>query len=153
MCQALQGDVQRGRGFLTAMREKTERAATFLEEPEAEQMREEVSARLSQQEELVGSIRQELSTLDKSLQLSKDFLDKYKAQAQWVSETRALLGAPLEPKAELYQRKAQLAKYKVSAVEPSDISTSLLNSGLPNGTVLYSCEVLFFCAPRATCDY
>ncbi|XP_076155328.1 nesprin-1 isoform X4 [Alosa pseudoharengus] len=110
--EALQGDVQRGRGFLTAMREKTERAAAFLEEPEAEQMREEVSARLSQQEALVGAIRQELSTLDKSLQLSKDFLDKYKAQAQWVSETRTVLGAPLEPKAELYQRKAQLAKYK-----------------------------------------
>ena len=108
------------------MREKTERAAAFLEEQEAEQMREEVSARLSQQEELVGSIRQELSTLDKSLQLSKDFLDKYKAQAQWACETRALLGAPLEPKAELYQRKAQLAKYKVGRTQPAVHSLPLL---------------------------
>ena len=43
-----------------------------------------------------------------------NFLDKYKAQSHWVTDTQNLLGSAVEPKAELYQKKAQLAKYKVA---------------------------------------
>ncbi|KTF86540.1 hypothetical protein cypCar_00031779 [Cyprinus carpio] len=97
---------------LETMREKTDRAMTFLEEPEAEQLKEEVDTRLSQLEALIRALRSELSATEKSIQLSKDFLDKYKTQTQWLTETKSLLATPVEPKAELYQKKAQLAKYK-----------------------------------------
>ncbi|KAG1946578.1 nesprin-1 [Pimephales promelas] len=110
--EALQGDMELGHTFLKTMREKTDRAMTFLEEPEAEQLKEEVDTRLSQLEALIRALRSELSATEKSIQLSKDFLDKYKTQSQWLSETKSLLGSPVEPKAELYQKKAQLAKYK-----------------------------------------
>lgn len=72
-----------------------------------------MEARLAQLEELAGGLRQEHSTLERAVCLAKEFQDRYKAQAQWVVETRAMLSAPLEPKAELYQKRAQLAKYKV----------------------------------------
>lgn len=72
-----------------------------------------MEARLAQLEELAGGLRQERSFLERALLLAKEFQDRYKAQAQWLVETRALLGTPVEPKAELYQRRAQLAKYKV----------------------------------------
>ncbi|KAK6304736.1 hypothetical protein J4Q44_G00253220 [Coregonus suidteri] len=110
--EALQGDMEQGHSFLKTMREKTERAVAFLEEPEADQLREEVDARRSQLEGLMAGIRTEHSSLEKCISLSKDFLDKYKAQAQWLAETKALLSSPIELKAELYQKKAQLAKYK-----------------------------------------
>ncbi|XP_045574102.1 nesprin-1 isoform X3 [Salmo salar] len=110
--EALQGDMEQGHSFLRTMREKTERAMAFLEEPDADQLREEVDTHLSQLEGLMVGLRTEHSSLEKCISLSKDFLDKYKAQAQWLTETKALLGMPVEPKAELYQKKAQLAKYK-----------------------------------------
>uniref|UniRef100_A0A8C7KDH8 Spectrin repeat containing, nuclear envelope 1b n=1 Tax=Oncorhynchus kisutch TaxID=8019 RepID=A0A8C7KDH8_ONCKI len=110
--EALQGDMEQGHSFLKTMREKTERAVAFLEEPEAEQLREEVDAHRSQLEGLMAGLRTEHSSLEKCISLSKDFLDKYKAQAQWLAETKALLSSPIELKAELYQKKAQLAKYK-----------------------------------------
>ncbi|XP_073726049.1 nesprin-1 isoform X5 [Misgurnus anguillicaudatus] len=110
--EALQGDMELGHTFLKTMREKTDRAMTFLEEPEGEQLKEEVDAQLSQLENLIRALRSELGTTEKSIQLSKDFLDKYKTQKQWLTETKSLLASPVEPKAELYQKKAQLAKYK-----------------------------------------
>lgn len=106
-----------GHTFLKTMREKTDRAMTFLEEPEAEQLKEEVDTRLSQLEALIRALRLELSATEKSIQLSKDFLDKYKTQSQWLTDTKSLLASPVEPKAELYQKKAQLAKYKVSKTD------------------------------------
>lgn len=109
-----------GHTFLKTMREKTDRAMTFLEESEGEQLKEEVDTQLSQLESLIRALRSELSTTEKSIQLSKDFLDKYKAQTQWLTETKSLLASPVEPKAELYQKKAQLAKYKVSKTQISE---------------------------------
>lgn len=106
--------MEQGHTHLKTVREKTERAMAFLEEPEAEQLKEEVDTRLSQLEELMAALRSEQSSLEKCISLSKDFMDKYKAQAQWVMETKNLLASSVEPKAELYQKKAQLAKYKVS---------------------------------------
>lgn len=113
--QALQADMEQGHIYLKAMREKTERAMAFLEEPEAEQLKEEVGTRLFQLEELMAALHTEHSSLEKCISLSKDFMDKYKAQAQWVMETKNLLASNVEPKAELYQKKAQLAKYKVTS--------------------------------------
>lgn len=112
-CQALQADMEQGHTYLKTMREKTERAMAFLEEPEAKQLEEEVDARLLQLKELMEALRTEHSSLEKCISLSKDFMDKYKGQAQWLTETKNLLASSVEPKAELYQKKAQLAKYKV----------------------------------------
>lgn len=113
MKQALQSDMELGHTYMKATREKTGRAMEFLEEEEAEQLRVDVDAQLSRLEGLTGMLRAEQGLLEKSLQLSKEFLDKYKGQAQWLEETKALLHLPLEPKIELYEKKAQLAKYKV----------------------------------------
>ena len=74
-----------------------------------------MEARLSQLEELAGGLRQERAVL-----LAKEFQDRYKAQAQWLVQTKALLSSPPEIKAELYQRRAQLAKYNTMC----NISTS-----------------------------
>ncbi|KAJ0062831.1 hypothetical protein NL108_008118 [Boleophthalmus pectinirostris] len=104
--------MEQGHTYLKTMREKTERAMAFLEEPEAEQLKEEVDAHLAQLESLMLALRTEHSSLEKCISLSKDFMDKYKTQAQWALETKNLLAATVEPKAELYQKKAQLAKYK-----------------------------------------
>lgn len=126
MTQALQGDMELGHTFLKTMREKTERAMAFLEESEAEQLKDEINGRLSQLEELMGALRVELTAQEKCIQLSKDFLDKYKAQTQWLNEMKSLLVSSVELKAELYQKKAQLAKYKVSLfvfIMPYDIFT------------------------------
>lgn len=106
--------MEQGHTYLKTMREKTERAMAFLEEREAEQLQEEVDTRLLQLKELMEALRTEHSSLEKCISLSKDFMDKYKAQAQWVLETKNLLASSVEPKAELYQKKAQLAKYKVT---------------------------------------
>lgn len=106
--------MEQGHGFPKTMREKTERAMAFLEEPEALKLKEEVDERLSQLEGLTAALRAEHSALEKCIALSRDFLDKYKTQAQWLAETKALLGCSVEPKAELYQKKAQLAKYRVA---------------------------------------
>lgn len=112
--QALQADMEQGHTYLKTMREKTEKAMGFLEEPEAEQLKEEVDTRLLQLQQLMEALRTEHSSLEKCLLLSKDFMDKYKAQSQWLMETKYLLALSVEPKAELYQKKAQLAKYKVT---------------------------------------
>lgn len=115
MCfQALQADMEQGHAYLKALRERAERAILFLEGPEAEQLTEEVDAHVLQLQELQGALRVEHCSLEKCMCLSKDFTEKHKAQAQWVKETRNLLASSVEPKAELYQKKAQLAKYKVS---------------------------------------
>lgn len=112
--QALQGEMELGHTFLKTMREKTDRAMVFMEDSEAEELKEEINGRLSQLEGLMGALRVELSSQEKCIQLSKDFLDKHKAQTQWLNGMKSLLASSLELKAELYQKKAQLAKYKVS---------------------------------------
>lgn len=111
--QSLQSELQHGHSFLKSLREQAEQAAGFLNESAAESLGGEVEARLSQLEELAGGLRQERSFLERALLLAKEFQDRYKAQAQWLVETKALLRTPVEPKAELYQRRAQLTKYKV----------------------------------------
>lgn len=111
--QNLQSDLQHGHNLLKSLRERAEQAAGFLDEAGAESLGAEVEARLAQLEELAGGLRQERSFLERALLLAKEFQDRYKAQVQWLVETRALLGTPVEPKAELYQRRAQLTKYKV----------------------------------------
>ncbi|XP_037550764.1 nesprin-1 [Nematolebias whitei] len=110
--ESLQADMEQGHLYLKTMREKTERVMAFLEEPEADQLKEEVDIHLFQLEELMAALRTEHSSLEKCISLSKDYLDKYKSQSQWVVETKNLLSSSPEPKAELYQKKAQLAKYK-----------------------------------------
>ncbi|XP_071335456.1 nesprin-1 isoform X2 [Trachinotus anak] len=110
--EALQSELQHGHSFLKSLRERAEQAAGFLDEAGAESLGGEVEARLAQLEELAGGLRQEHSFLERALLLAKEFQDRHKAQAQWLVETRALLNTPVEPKAELYQRRAQLAKYK-----------------------------------------
>ena len=113
LTQVLQSELQHGHSFLKSLRERAEQAAGFLDETGAESLGGEVEGRLAQLEELAGGLRQEHSFLDRALLLAKEFQDRYKGQAQWLVETRALLNTPVEPKAELYQRRAQLAKYKV----------------------------------------
>ncbi|CAJ1078482.1 nesprin-1 [Xyrichtys novacula] len=110
--EALQSELQHGHSFLKSLRERAEQAASFLNETGAESLGGEVEARLSQLEELASGLRQEHSFLQRALLLAKEFQDRYKAQAQWLVETRVLLSTPVEPKAELYQRRALLAKYK-----------------------------------------
>lgn len=95
------------------MRERAEQAANFLNEAGAESLGVEVEARLSQLEELAGWLRTEHSFLERASLLAKEFQERYKAQAQWLVETKALLCSPPEPKADLYQRRVQLTKYKV----------------------------------------
>ena len=77
-----------------------------------------MEAQLAQLEELAGGLRQEHGSLERALLLAKEFQDRYKGQAQWLVETRTLVSGPVEPKAELYQRRAQLAKYKVRDALP-----------------------------------
>lgn len=106
--------MEQGHTYLKTMREKSERTMAFLEEAEAEHLKEEVDTGLLQLEQLTAALRTEHSCLHKSISLSKDFMDKYKAQSQWLMDTKNLLASNVEPKAELYQKKAQLAKYKVT---------------------------------------
>ncbi|XP_061127011.1 nesprin-1-like isoform X2 [Syngnathus typhle] len=110
--ESLQADLHHGHSFLKSLRERAEEAANFLHEAGAERLGVEVEARLSQLEELAGWLRTEHSFLERASLLAKEFQERYKAQAQWLVETKALLCSPPEPKAELYQRRAQLAKYK-----------------------------------------
>lgn len=112
--QALQSELQTGHSILKSLREQAEQAAGFLTEAEAENLGCEVETRLAQLEELAGRLRQKHSFLQRMLLLAKEFQDRYKVQAQWLLETRALLSTPVEAKAELYQRRALLAKYKVN---------------------------------------
>lgn len=106
-------DMDIGHSLLKSAREKAERAIKYMEENEVEQLRKEIGDHVEQLEELAGSIRKEHMMSEKCLQLIKEFSDKYKAQTQWVMEHQAILLAPVEPKSELYEKKAQLSKYKV----------------------------------------
>ncbi|XP_028808913.1 nesprin-1 isoform X6 [Denticeps clupeoides] len=110
--ETLQSDMDQGHALLKALRERAERAAAFLDAHGAERLEGEVESRIAQLEELTVALRAEHSALEKSVLLHKEFHDRYKAQAQWVEDTKALLSTSVEPKSELYQRKAQLAKYK-----------------------------------------
>lgn len=130
--QSLQSDLQHGHNLLKSLRERAEQAAGFLDEAGAESLGAEVEARLAQLEELAGGLRQERSFLERALLLAKEFQDRYKAQVQWLVETRALLSTPVEPKAELYQRRAQLAKYKV---KEKKIIIQSINSTVSNFTL------------------
>ncbi|XP_067272909.1 nesprin-1 isoform X4 [Pseudorasbora parva] len=118
--ESLQGEMDQGHGLLKTLRETTEQAVSFLDDPGASRLEREVQTGRSQLEELILGLREEHATLEKSIVLYKDFQERYKGQMQWLRETRALLSSTVEPKAELYQRKAQLAKYK--AVEHSLLS-------------------------------
>ncbi|XP_077366762.1 nesprin-1 isoform X9 [Festucalex cinctus] len=110
--ESLQSDLHHGHSFLKSLRERAEQAANFLNEAGAESLGVEVEARLSQLEEMAGWLRTEHSFLERASLLAKEFQERYKAQAHWLVETKTLLCSPPEPKAELYQRRAQLAKYK-----------------------------------------
>ncbi|KFQ93584.1 Nesprin-1, partial [Nipponia nippon] len=110
--ELLLGDMDVGHSLLKSAREKGERAIKYMEENEVDQLRKEIGDHVEQLEELAGSIRKEHMTSEKCLQLAKEFSDKYKAQTQWVMEYQAMLRAPAEPKSELYEKKAQLSKYK-----------------------------------------
>lgn len=120
--------MEQGHGNLKTVREKTERAAVFLEEAEAGQLREDVDGQLGRLEDLLATLRAQQNALEKCISLAKDFVDKYKVQAQWVLETKGLLASGVEPKAELYQKKAQLAKYKVD--ESTSVARDLINRNL-----------------------
>ncbi|XP_059684163.1 nesprin-1-like [Gavia stellata] len=110
--ELLLSDMDVGHSLLKSAREKGERAIKYMEENEVDQLRKEIRDYVEQLEELAGSIRKEHMTSEKCLQLAKEFSDKYKAQTQWVTEYQAILHAPAEPKSELYEKKAQLSKYK-----------------------------------------
>ncbi|KAM6272871.1 nesprin-1 isoform 2-T2 [Spheniscus humboldti] len=110
--ELLLSDMDIGHSLLKSAREKGERAIKYMEENEVDQLRKEIGDHVEQLEELAGSIRKEHKTSEKCLQLAKEFSDKYKAQTQWVTEYQAMLHAPAEPKSELYEKKAQLSKYK-----------------------------------------
>ncbi len=114
MSQALQGDMELGHTFLKTMREKTDRAMKFLEEPEAEQLKEEVDTRLSQLEALIRALRSELSATEKIHSTLQRLPGQIQDSNTLAYRDKSLLATPVEPKAELYQKKAQLAKYKVS---------------------------------------
>lgn len=102
-----------GHSLLKSAREKGQRAIKYMEENEVDQLRKEIGDHVEQLEELAGSVRKEHMTSEKCLQLAKEFSDKFKAQTQWLMEYQAMLQAPADPKSELYEKKAQLSKYKV----------------------------------------
>ncbi|KAM6126873.1 nesprin-1-like [Pterocles gutturalis] len=110
--ELLLSDMDIGHSLLKSAREKGQRAIKYMEENEVDQLRKEIGEHVEQLEQLGASIRKEHMTSEKCLQLAKEFSDKYKAQTQWVTEYQAMLHAPAEPKSELYEKKAQLSKYK-----------------------------------------
>lgn len=105
-----------GHSLLKSAREKGERALQFMEENEAAQLKKEIDDYVEELEELASCIRKEHTVLEKCLQLTKEFSDKYKAQTQWLTEYQSILHIPVEPKSELYEKKAQLSKYKVKRI-------------------------------------
>lgn len=106
-------DMDIGHNLLKSAREKGERAIKYMEGNEAELLRKEISDCMEQLDEITSSIRKEHTTLEKCLHLAKEFLDKYKVQTQWLSEYQIILHTPVDAKMELYEKKAQLSKYKV----------------------------------------
>lgn len=105
--------MDQGHSLLKTLRESAELAVSFLDDPGASRLEREVQMGRSQLEELILGLREEHVSLERSIVLYKDFQERYKGQMQWLRETRALLSSTVEPKVELYQRKAQLSKYKV----------------------------------------
>ena len=112
--------MEKGQSLLKSTREKGERALKYLEDGEAETLRKEIHDHMEQLKELTGTVRKEHMTLEKGLHLTKEFSDKYKALTQWIAEYRDILHGPEEPKMELYEKKAQLSKYKVSVLLLTD---------------------------------
>uniref|UniRef100_A0A8V0XMZ4 Nesprin-1/3 spectrin repeats region domain-containing protein n=1 Tax=Gallus gallus TaxID=9031 RepID=A0A8V0XMZ4_CHICK len=110
--ELLLSDMDIGHSLLKSAREKGERAIKYMEENDADCLRKEIGDHVEQLEDLAGSIRKEHVTSEKCLQLAKEFSDKYRAQTQWLTEYQAMLRTPVEPKCELYEKKAQLSKYK-----------------------------------------
>ncbi|XP_038626046.1 nesprin-1 isoform X2 [Tachyglossus aculeatus] len=122
--ELLLSDMEKGHSLLKSAREKGERAVKYLEDGEREKLKSELHVHMEQLEELASTVRQEHTILEKCLHLAKEFSDKYKVQTQWLAEYQAILQTPEEPKTELYEKKAQLSKYKsiqqmVLSYEPS----------------------------------
>ncbi|XP_037393333.1 nesprin-1 isoform X3 [Pygocentrus nattereri] len=135
--ESLQGNMDHGHSLLKTLRERVEQAVSFLDDSGASKLEKDVQAGRSQLEELILGLRTEHGTTERSILFYKEFQERYKAQLQWLSETRALFNSSVEPKAELYQRRAQLAKYK--AVEQALLSrNSAVSSVLEKGENLLS---------------
>lgn len=105
--------MEKGHSLLKSAREKGERALVYLDDSEADSLRSEIHGHVEQLNELTSTVRKEHVTLEKGLHLAKEFSDKYKALTQWIAEYQEILHVPEEPKMELYEKKAQLSKYKV----------------------------------------
>ncbi|KAM8791856.1 nesprin-1-like [Rhynchonycteris naso] len=110
--EGLLKDMEKGHSLLKSAREKGERALACLEDSEADALRNETHSHMEQLKELTSTVRKEHMTLEKGLHLAKEFSDKYKALTQWITEYQEILHVPEEPKMELYEKKAQLSKYK-----------------------------------------
>lgn len=106
--------MEKGHSLLKSAREKGEKALEFLEDGEANTLRNEIHGHVEQLKELTSTVRKEHMTVEKGLHLAKEFSDKYKALTQWITEYQEILHLPEEPKMELYEKKAQLSKYKVT---------------------------------------
>lgn len=119
--QCLQRDVDEGHALFKTLREKAEQAVSFLDESGACELETQVQQSRSELEELGLSLRAEHGATEKSTMLHKEFQERSKSQLQWLRETRALLCSSAEPKTELYQRKAQLAKCKVRHQETNSL--------------------------------
>ncbi|XP_045150652.1 nesprin-1 [Echinops telfairi] len=129
MLEVLLKDMEKGQSLLKSAREKAERALPFLGDGEAETLRTETHGHVEQLKELTSTVRKERMALEKGMHLAKEFSDKYKAQTQWAAEYQEILHTPEVPKMELYEKKAQLSKYKslqqmVLSHEPSVKSVS-----------------------------
>uniref|UniRef100_UPI00398E76DD nesprin-1 n=1 Tax=Pristiophorus japonicus TaxID=55135 RepID=UPI00398E76DD len=110
--ETLHNDIDMGNNLLKMILEKSKKAIECLEGPGAQCLRESMNGHIGQLNELTSSIRRERGNLEKCLYLTKEFLDKYQSQTKWLAEYQAILQIPVEPKVELYEKKAQLAKYK-----------------------------------------
>nr|XP_023420318.1 nesprin-1 isoform X2 [Cavia porcellus] len=110
--EVLLKDMDKGHSLLKSAREKGEKAAKYLEEGEAEMLRKDIHDQVEKLEELTGTMRKEHVTVEKGLHLAKEFSDKCKALTRWIAEYQEILQVPEEPKMELYEKKAQLSKYK-----------------------------------------
>ncbi|KAM9316746.1 nesprin-1-like [Gastrophryne carolinensis] len=110
--EVLLNDMDVGHQLLKSTREKVVRVLNYLAGPEAEDLEKNIHSHVEKLEELTSLIRKEHTVLEKDLHLAKEFSDKYSVQTQWLAEYQSMLQADVEPKTELYEKKAQLAKYK-----------------------------------------
>lgn len=110
--EVLLKDMEKGHSLLKSAREKGERAMKFLEGSEAEALRKEIHAHMEQLKNLTSTVRKEHVSLEKGLHLAKEFSEKHKVLTRWLAEYQEILLTPEEPKMELYEKKAQLSKYK-----------------------------------------